>query len=254
MRWACCLQPVASMHKFRLPWGDGESEYLGGTVYLPVWGPQTTTETRLVVTDHSAANVVRYDNRVYEQQMFYFNTVTRVQLYEHPFDRIPGLCKCYDCAAECVVLLRYLAKLGFRGSVIDTRRYNDTLADAMRALSVSLSTHCSSSGGRTLATQVDARERKSWFDARTYNVDARRIEPAQGKSLAERMAPSSHVYEQRAIKFDTALQGKDASGGGDKGESESDGVQSQGKGGDNKGDDGKSDSDVIEMQQKRQRV
>ena len=64
------MKPAASMLKFRLPWGDGVSEYLAGKIYLPVWGPQTTTETRLIVTDIKEAS---YDNRKYEEQMFYFN-------------------------------------------------------------------------------------------------------------------------------------------------------------------------------------
>lgn len=41
--------PVASLLKFRLPWEDGTTQYLAGQVYFSSFGPQTTTETRLVV-------------------------------------------------------------------------------------------------------------------------------------------------------------------------------------------------------------
>ena len=53
MEWAIAMDPVASMLKFRLPYGAGKSKYLDGKIFLPVWGPQTTTETRLVTEDHS---------------------------------------------------------------------------------------------------------------------------------------------------------------------------------------------------------
>lgn len=67
------MDPARSMLKFRLPYGAGTTsteegggggggvsvhppfiitpiaEYLNGDVYLPVWGRQTTTETRLVL-------------------------------------------------------------------------------------------------------------------------------------------------------------------------------------------------------------
>ena len=49
-------------------------------IYLPIWGPQTTTESRLVC-DYRP--IVNYNNVKYEQQMFSFNTVARTKLYEH---------------------------------------------------------------------------------------------------------------------------------------------------------------------------
>jgi len=42
-------EPLGSLLKFRLPWADGVTEYLAGAVALPVWGPPTTTESRLIV-------------------------------------------------------------------------------------------------------------------------------------------------------------------------------------------------------------
>ena len=103
MKWAIDLDPVASMHKFRLPYGSGTSKYLDGKIYLPIWGPETTTETRLIVTNHQISNIRDYDNTEYEQQMFYFNTVTRVRYHLHNF-QAPGIDHCFDCVSEIAVL------------------------------------------------------------------------------------------------------------------------------------------------------
>jgi hypothetical protein len=48
-RWVGILQPLAALLKFRLPWAAGKTDYLAGAVMLPVWGPPTTTESRLLV-------------------------------------------------------------------------------------------------------------------------------------------------------------------------------------------------------------
>ncbi|BBI30265.1 poly A polymerase regulatory subunit [Acanthamoeba castellanii medusavirus] len=112
-RWVEIMKPSMSMLKFRLPYPDregcqGSTEYLDGEVFLPVWGPQTTTETRLV-TPGTAKR--QWDHTVYEQQMFFFNTQVRVGLYDHDV-RAVGLDRCYDCTSEVRVLREYLDKYG----------------------------------------------------------------------------------------------------------------------------------------------
>lgn len=65
-------------------------------VYLPIWGPQTTSEARLVCDwDRTQP----FDHTHYESQMFYFNTVTRVKLFPHAV-KAEGMDFCYDCRAE----------------------------------------------------------------------------------------------------------------------------------------------------------
>jgi hypothetical protein len=85
MRWVQLIQPRVSMLKFRLPWDtcnelkrwrfcnhlsslpfvlSESSVYLDGKVYLPVWGPQTTTETRLVVEDWRKTRI--WNHKYYE--------------------------------------------------------------------------------------------------------------------------------------------------------------------------------------------
>jgi hypothetical protein len=106
MQWHLIMKPVAGMHKFRLPWQEGLTEYLDGEIYLPVWGPQTTTEARLIAT---SCNTRMWNNKVYEEQMFYFNNVTRCCLYHHNISA-KGLDHCYDCSSEVHVLKKYLQK------------------------------------------------------------------------------------------------------------------------------------------------
>lgn len=106
--WHLIMKPKMSMLKFRLPWKDGFTEYLDGAVHLPVWGPITTTETRLVT---NSTIVVKWDNRKYEDQMFYFNTITRTQLYNYNKSITSnGLDNCFDCASEVYIWYLYFKK------------------------------------------------------------------------------------------------------------------------------------------------
>lgn len=120
-RWHFLLGSQRSMLKFRLPWDDGQTWYLNGDVYLPVWGPQTTTECRLITNagrggGGNGNNMYRrYDNRKYERQLFYFNNVTRHSLYHHEVNSEAalreGIDHCYDCKAEIEILRRYLIEI-----------------------------------------------------------------------------------------------------------------------------------------------
>merc|ERR1711924_66665 len=93
-----------------------------GELRLPVWGPQTTTECRLLVncSGPGGLTTVKYDHGKVSQQLFYFNTVTRISIYPRPDaseepDRISsttllaaGLCRCFDCSREVVIISAYL--------------------------------------------------------------------------------------------------------------------------------------------------
>lgn len=109
-RWHRILRPHKSMLKFRLPYTAGTTRYLQGEVFLPVWGPVSTTECRLIVdTDAGERD---YDHTEHEQRMFHFNTITRPAMYPHGVRGV-GIDFCYDCRAE-VSILR--AVLGPRAS------------------------------------------------------------------------------------------------------------------------------------------
>lgn len=248
-RWLHILRPLGSLLKFRLPWADGVTEYLAGAVALPVWGPPTTTESRLIVpspalsrsmqvlredgvssspaklkmcaiiraavnteVEHVAATrsaenrrssdeeaavssgptiiakpllypTAHWDNTVYSEQLFYFNTDTRVRAYFHKCSdvyqqtahrsyvdpahntkkrlrtvqqdavssnhQITGLDHCFDCSAEVAVLS---ALLGHVWPELDL--HSDSAALAIRLLSENISSAMSPRSGRSLRTVV----------------------------------------------------------------------------------------------------
>ena len=106
MLWHEIMNPKASMLKFRLSWEKGITNYLDGKIYLPVWGRATTTESRLIVEGNDRKD---YDNTEYEEQMFYFNSVTRVAKYNHDII-MKGIDHCYDCSSEIHIWKEYLNK------------------------------------------------------------------------------------------------------------------------------------------------
>jgi len=161
MEWTIELNAVASMLKFRLPWNEGHTLYLKGKILLPVWGPQTTTECRLVVTDIRDRHL--YDNLQYGEQMFYFNTVTRVQYYEHNV-KLAGLDHCYDCAAEIFILRNYLRK--FHESEISEGHLDQKIAE----MADDISRQISSRSKRELSIQLDTETRMSWFTGKRFDT------------------------------------------------------------------------------------
>ena len=126
--WHTVLRPFKSMLKFRLPYTAGTTQYLRGDIYLPVWGPVSTTECRLVVD--TFADETLYDNTEHEQKMFHFNTVTRPALYHHTVTG-EGLDHCYDCTAEVRILEPHFrgAAIGLFSKHISTSLGTRTLAD-----------------------------------------------------------------------------------------------------------------------------
>lgn len=104
-RWHGLLKPFKSMLKFRLPYTPGSTDYLDGIMHLPVWGPNSTTECRLIVGTDAGTRV--YDHTEHEEKMFHFNTVTRPALYPHSVCGC-GIDHCYDCTAEMGILRAYL--------------------------------------------------------------------------------------------------------------------------------------------------
>ena len=113
-RWIEIMCPAASMLKFRLPWRPGVTNYLSGRIFFPVYGKALTHEARLVVP--SGAGVVDYDNRLYEQQMAYFNRRLRPAVQS-----VLGN-GCYDCTSFRWIVRGYLIKTlgsGFDPSSVD---------------------------------------------------------------------------------------------------------------------------------------
>lgn len=164
-KWIKLMKPEVSMLKFRLPWGKGTTEYFEGfsypsRIYLPVWGPQSTTETRLIIIGEGTHV---YDNTEYEEQLFYFNTVTRVSYYEHniPVEEVPGLCHCYDCSAEIVILKKWCRQFSHCWYQ-DENDFEKALIKQVIKMSLQMNNECSSSG-RTLETNIDKSISTKWF-------------------------------------------------------------------------------------------
>jgi cap2 methyltransferase len=114
MRWTRLMRPRAALLKFRLPWFEGSTRYLCGELLLPIWGRPTTTECRLVVT--KVDDECDYDNQTYWEEMAHFNKVTRVSFYNYALTESCGSAverdHCFDCAAELLVLRKYLCRFG----------------------------------------------------------------------------------------------------------------------------------------------
>jgi cap2 methyltransferase len=109
--WVRILRPRRSMLKFRLPWNrKGLTKYIKGDIYLPVWGPVTTTECRLITEEKDYSDRI-YDDTEYEEKCFYFNRIMRPSVYLHPY-KAPRLDHCYDCTAEVHILNQYLNMFG----------------------------------------------------------------------------------------------------------------------------------------------
>ena len=90
MQWHLILKPKAALYKFRLPWAEGFTEYLSGEVQLPIWGSQTTSESRLLVGE--GIEMTSWSNVEYNEQMSYHQSVTRALRFPHSFyDRKAGV-------------------------------------------------------------------------------------------------------------------------------------------------------------------
>lgn len=153
MLWVEYLQPTFAMLKFRLPYMEiyhpatkelvhrhpsETTPYLKGRVLLPIWTRPTSTECRLLVPE--GAGRVEYNNRGYEEQLFFFNSIVRERVFfPHSVDakQETYLDHRYDGAAEVLLLQRYLRLTG--------RDTNDATAI------VSLSSRVSAFLGKTFA-------------------------------------------------------------------------------------------------------
>jgi hypothetical protein len=108
--WVEILKPRYSMLKFRLPRNTEDYKYMSGDVYLQIWSPISSTETRLMVPEEYT--MIDYNVNLYEGQLQYFNRIARVQYYPHSYD-IPGFDHCYDCYSELKILEKYYQKYNF---------------------------------------------------------------------------------------------------------------------------------------------
>lgn len=127
-QWLDIMKPNISMLKFRLPFSFNENpleikgdyknlEYFDGEIYLQAWAGYYSTETRLYILGEP--KLKKYDWRLYESEMFYFNNITRTKLHNHKLSYLKdknlrrkvfnlGIDRCYDCSAEVYIVNEYL--------------------------------------------------------------------------------------------------------------------------------------------------
>jgi len=111
--WWDIMNPELSMFKFRLPWNEGKTEYMEGDIYLQVYPPITSTETRLIVKKDAKMKI--YDHKIYEEQCFYhnvnrnkqFKNVLKLDL-EIENKYLPHMDMCYDCTAFIYIVNEYI--------------------------------------------------------------------------------------------------------------------------------------------------
>ena len=128
-RWHRILRAKKSLLKFKLPYKFGQTSYLEGDMRLPVWGPVTTTECRLIVERGAGKRV--YDHQQHEEQMFFFNTVARTSMYEHGVVGVGGLDHCYDCAAEVNILKEYVKRHTDRNINCKVKQLSDQISKTL---------------------------------------------------------------------------------------------------------------------------
>jgi hypothetical protein len=112
MDWVKIMNPEYSMLKFRLPYKEGQTEYLNGVLYFQIWPGATSTETRLWVPKNPS--LIMYDNGDYQDILFAHNYCTRMQHFDIPAIKGEEILKFkgfefdYDSKAEVHVLCEYL--------------------------------------------------------------------------------------------------------------------------------------------------
>jgi len=163
MNWYNIIKPVMAMFKFRLPYdSDEKTTYLEGDIYIQPYAPLSSTETRLVVSKD--AKMIPYDNRTYEEQMYYFNNYTREMPHKlcnksynlcnnddiYPSNRY-GIRDDFDGMSELFILQRYLRCINSMGVEL-TDSTTTNVYDMVNEISKELSNN------RTLNTEQPAND------------------------------------------------------------------------------------------------
>lgn len=149
--WMKILKPKYSLIKFRLSYNlkHGQTfEYVKGKVMFQMWPPETSGESRLLVTRANITTKHTYDFKNYEETLFFHNKWTRRYCFpiESVFDDDANkandaksananalqmikkqvyadnnlYCTCYDCMAELYTLQEYV-KLANSGKIVSIK-------------------------------------------------------------------------------------------------------------------------------------
>ena len=178
------------MLKFRLPYADqvshASTKYLRGRIHFGVWSRPSGSETRLIVDGADTELSIIYNHVKYEDQLYFFNNVTRVLFYDHevPCDgRVPGLCHCHDCAAEVSIMEQYLSS-DHPGRVPAGREDTVSMMNTITARCNTSSGSGSGSGQRTLKTFISREQQRKWFGEKAPGMLKRKVDEEQHEECA----------------------------------------------------------------------
>lgn len=125
-QWARdCLASAVSL-KFRLPYDTDYFTYLDGTVYVQLYAPVRSAESRLIAFA-TAGNFKerQFDVKDYDHKMHFFNMYWRGATSEHPgalhlTSRFPKLyLQKHEAAAEYLIVSQYIACLHSSKDVVN---------------------------------------------------------------------------------------------------------------------------------------
>jgi cap2 methyltransferase len=117
--WVEIIKPCKCQLKFRLPYVlpdfPDEYEYFEGLLYKQPWAPETTTETRLVLTSPDF-HYRKYSSKKYESQLFYHNaTLREKKRYDTNIPDGIELVNDWDSCCEIRIWQDYLANFDLKG-------------------------------------------------------------------------------------------------------------------------------------------
>jgi hypothetical protein len=201
LNWHFLMKPIAGMYKFRLPWNDLESTYLAGDIYFPVWGPQTTTESRLITTSF---DLIKWNHKDYLEKMFYFNNVTRCNIYHHNVCS-EGLDHCYDCSSEVTILKTYTKKYSsqlFNQTVDDKFYRGEIFSSHVAAMIEQVTVVCSNymKDGRNLVSW----NKKGKFSSKSFDTGRCKIKyhsEDEAMQLKRSIRPEDSTSTSTLLKF-----------------------------------------------------
>ena len=110
LEWWRLMRPHLTMFKFRLPWEPGQTVYPDGDIYLQAFQGATSTETRLIFKRDAADKI--YDNKIYEDALYYHNVHGRTKYYDFQMGDLDlerdHVDNCYDCVSFLYIMSQYI--------------------------------------------------------------------------------------------------------------------------------------------------
>ena len=146
--WYDLIKPTLALLKFRLPYprpdGPTSFKYSSGYILKPIWGPASSTETRLIPNNLQ----IEWNLKWYEEAMAYFNqTLRESTVFINPITNSltaanpPELLSDFDSVAEIYILAGYI-KTRYRNytldQVIKLSNYITTELDAWTTIKTTL--------------------------------------------------------------------------------------------------------------------